>query len=90
MEVMNMKNMFYLITIGAMFVGSYLTNNIYTRECKVHDTKDNMVTVMDCTGNLWQFESSDRFNITDKVTLVMDNMGTEDNIYDDVIKDIIR
>jgi hypothetical protein len=85
-----MKNMFYLITIGAMFVGSYLTNNIYTRECKVYNIKDNMITVMDCTGNLWQFESSDKFNITDKVTLVMDNMGTEDNIYDDVIKDIIR
>jgi hypothetical protein len=85
-----MKNMLYLATIGFLFVGSYLTNNIYTRECKVYSAKDNLVTVMDCGGNLWQFESSDKFNITDKVTLVMDNMGTEDNIYDDVIKDIIR
>jgi hypothetical protein len=85
-----MKNMLYLATIGFLFVGSYLTNNLYTRECKVYNTKDNMITVMDCGGNLWQFESGNKFNICDKVTLVMDNMGTEYDIYDDVIKDIIR
>ena len=67
-----------------MFYASTWIAAHYTREATVIEVNDNIVTVVDDTNNFWSFEGTD-FNVNDKVTMTMDSMNTDLNIYDDEI-----
>ena len=67
-----------------MFYASAWIEAHYTREATVIEVSDNIVTVVDDTNNFWSFEGT-KFNVNDKVTMTMDSMNTDLNIYDDEI-----
>jgi len=67
-----------------MFYASTWIESHYTREATVIKVNDNIVTVVDDTNNFWSFEGTE-FNVNDKVTMTMDSMNTDLNIYDDEI-----
>lgn len=67
-----------------MFYASTWIETHYTREATVIEVNDNIVTVVDDTNNFWSFEGT-KFNVNDKVTMTMDSMNTDLNIYDDEI-----
>lgn len=56
----------------------------YTRDAKVINVSNSIVTVIDRTKNVWTFEGTD-FNINDRIELLMNTKHTKDNIYDDEI-----
>ena len=65
--------------------------NYYTRyNCIVYSVEDNIVTVEDNSGHLWEFIAEDNhiYKKFDKVNLKMYNNGTEDNIQDDIIMEV--
>ena len=70
-----------------MFYASAWIEAHYTREATVIEVNDNIVTVVDNTNNFWSFEGTE-FNVNDKVTITMDSMNTDLNIYDDEIIDV--
>ena len=70
-----------------MFYASTWIETHYTRKATVIEVNDNIVTVVDDTNNFWSFEGTE-FNVNDKVTMTMDSMNTDLNIYDDEIIDV--
>lgn len=49
------------------------------------DYAEDLVTVEDVAGNLWQFYGTEDFCIGDLVRMLMYDNGTPHSIYDDVI-----
>lgn len=61
--------------------------NIYEREGIIFDiTDDDIVTVLDTTGNKWEYESN-AFSLGQTVILKMNDNNTEE-IFDDIIEKI--
>lgn len=56
----------------------------YTREGIVVENNDNLITVKDECGYLWDFEGND-FKVNERVKLTMDTNHTDSNIFDDKI-----
>lgn len=76
-----------MIMIICMATIGYSTN-YYTRyDCVVYSIEDNIITVEDNNGQLWNFIAEDNhiYKKFDKVDLKMYNNGTEDNIQDDKV-----
>lgn len=77
--------------IGIIFVAALtLCSQIettYTREAVVIAVEYDEVTVEDTTGNVWGFYDDDFF-VGEEVILTMDNNNTDNNIFDDFIKDV--
>ena len=61
-------------------------NNYYALTAQVVkiDRAQDIVTVEDSVGNLWEFYGAEDWEIGDCASMVMDDMGT-DRIYDDEI-----
>lgn len=59
----------------------------YTRDAVVVGVEGEEVIVLDEHGHEWSF-IGDEFNVNDNVTLVMNTMHTESNIFDDTIEDV--
>lgn len=61
-------------------------NNYYALTAQVVeiDRTQDIVTVEDSVGNLWEFYDAEDWKIGDCASMVMDDMGT-DRIYDDEI-----
>lgn len=74
-----------LVTICFCFC-SYAETH-YTRKGIVVEIKDNLVTVEDECGYLWDFED-DGYCIGDRVKLIMDTNHTDSDIFDDKIIDV--
>ena len=56
----------------------------YTREGIVVENNNNLITVKDDCGHLWDFEGND-FKVNERVELTMDTNHTDSNIFDDKI-----
>lgn len=63
--------------------------NIYTIQGKITSLDDiaNIVTVTDTTGEMWQFKGIKGYELAEKVTMTMNDNGTN-NITDDIIVSI--
>ena len=61
-------------------------NNYYALTAQIVETNrtQDVVTVKDSTGNLWEFYGVEDWEIGDCASMIMDDMGT-DRIYDDEI-----
>lgn len=64
-------------------------NNYYALTAQVVETNrtQDVVTVKDSTGNLWEFYGVEDWEIGDCASMVMDDMGT-DRIYDDEVVNV--
>ena len=51
----------------------------------VVSTLDGIATILTEDGNLWEIDKED-FDPTDRVFLVLDDMGTPGNLTDDVVR----
>lgn len=60
--------------------------NLYPTTAVVYelDRENDLVTVEDANGNLWQFEGCEDWDINDICSMLMDDCGTT-SIYDDEI-----
>lgn len=60
--------------------------NLYPTTAVVYelDRENDLVTVEDVNGNLWQFEGCEDWDINDICSMLMDDCGTA-SIYDDEI-----
>lgn len=75
------------ISLGAILLGMVgYTQTHYTRVGKVVDNTDGVVTVVDTTQNIWEYEGS--ANINDRVKMKMFTNGTDTIITDDVIENV--
>ena len=88
-----MKNVVVIIlaVIVVCIIGRISWNCMmyYTKEAKVIEVSDNIVSVVDKINEVWQFEADgEAYKIGDKVSMKMDTMGSDFNIYDDRIVDV--
>lgn len=60
---------------------------VYPKTVKIVylDWNNDIVTCIDGAGEVWQFTECDDWCVGDLVSLLMDDNGTQDSIYDDVI-----
>ena len=85
------KNILETILIIFLFIGmlcicSFIETN-YSRKGIVIDITNNLVSVKDEAGNIWNFKSADMdLEINDEVKLMMNTNNTDNNIYDDIVK----
>lgn len=70
-----------MLTAGICFTS--LVETRYNRQAQVVNVTNEIVSVMDTTGNEWLLET-DELQVGDKVVLHMDNNRTN-NIEDDII-----
>ena len=62
-------------------------HSVYVRTMQVTqlDYQQDIVTCVDAVGFEWQFEGCEDYAENDLVSCIMDTMGTENSILDDVI-----
>lgn len=77
----------FIIVIITLAIIGLLHNleSIYYRKVIVINNKDNIITCVDKSGYLWEYQGE--ANIGDKVTLIMHDNHTS-NIEDDIIKGV--
>ena len=78
-----------VVIMSVVSVVSWNCMMYYTKEAKVIEVSDNIVSVVDKINEVWQFEADgEAYKIGDKVSMKMDTMGSDFNIYDDRIVDV--
>ena len=86
------KRVVISIIVTTMFVVLFLVcswyETHYTREAKVTQVSNNVVTVVDGCNYVWQF-NKEGLKVNDKVKLTMNTMNTDTNVLDDTIEDVI-
>ena len=77
-----------IIVIGLIMCGwcSHYEHH-YTRKAVVTNVECIEVTVKDNSGHYWTFMGNG-YNKGDKLTLVMNDNMTPNNIYDDIVKEV--
>lgn len=61
--------------------------NRYTLEATVIDTQNNIVTIEDETGNVWEFEDTEQwYEMGERVKVVWNDKGTDFKQDDEIIK----
>ena len=89
-----MKEIVIIVAAGiiACIVGMMAWNCImyYDKEVKVIEVSDNIVKVIDKIDEIWEFETDnpEQFKVGEKLSVKMDTMGSDFNIYDDRIVDV--
>jgi hypothetical protein len=87
-----MKQAMILILIFAFLFSAFLlssspsreSTHTYTAKVQVIESNDNVYTVVDANGDVWEFESDNHYFINEVLTVRFDTMNT-DTIYDDEI-----
>lgn len=87
-----MKQIVTTLIIFVLICGCAFGNpqKSYAKSTVVIDVNynDDLVTVQDFFGNTWQFFGCEDWAEGDICALIMDNNGTSDTIYDDVITNV--
>lgn len=79
-----------LIMIGvliavAAFIGRIEVDRVYPLAATVTAIADDVVTVTDYSGNIWEFTGADGWSVGDVCAMVMDSKGTESITDDEII-----
>ena len=82
-----LKKIAIVIFIIALFYFSAWIESHYTKKATVIKVENDIVTVIDSNGYIWDFEGNN-FSIDDKVELLMNNSQTDCYIFDDVIENV--
>lgn len=83
-----------IATTIAFIAGKATVNNdeahLYALSTVVTSTNGNEVIVRDFSGNLWKFtdDDSNDWTVNDICSIIMNDNGTEENIFDDVIMSV--
>ena len=78
-----------ILTVGILCGFNHFEHN-YTREnCEVVEVNDEVVTVKDYGGLLWEFKGNG-FKVGDIVDIEMFDSNTSAYVYDDVIKNVVK
>ena len=80
-----LKKIAIVIFIIALFYFSAWIESHYTKKATVIKVENDIVTVIDSNGYIWDFEGNN-FSIDDKVELLMNNSQTDCYIFDDIIE----
>jgi len=80
-----LKKIAIITFVIALFYFSAWIESHYTRKATVIKIKNNVVTVIDDSNNVWDFEG-ENFYINDEVELLMNNSQTDCYIFDDIIE----
>ena len=76
-----------LVAFCAVLAFSAYVETHYTRECTVIDVSNDVITLKDECGYLWEYEGTG-CEAGDKVIVKMYNNHTDSNVFDDVIIDV--
>lgn len=76
----------FMLLVGVGVVGDFIDTH-YTREAIVVDVKDDVVILLDSTGNEWEF-LGDSFERDDKVRMYMFNGCTNNTLKDDEVLNV--
>ena len=79
--------MIALVAFCAVLAFSAYVETHYTRECTVIDVSNEVITLKDECGYLWEYEGTG-CETGDKVIAKMYNNHTDSNVFDDVIIDV--
>ncbi len=84
-----MKRIIVSILLMVMMVAGLRVGSTYSREARVDKAEGNIVTFIDTTGNLWEWEltDSESYQEGESVKLIMSDMNTA-GITDDEILEI--
>ncbi len=80
-----LKKIAIITFVIALFYFSAWIESHYTRKATVIKIENNVVTVIDDSNNIWDFEG-ENFYINDEVELLMNNSQTDCYIFDDIIE----
>lgn len=84
-----MKKVLAIILVIILFAGaSYFNHNYIRKNCEVIQINDGFATAIDECGEMWDFQADD-LKVGDKVNLKMNDSLTSNNIYDDVVVDVV-
>ena len=75
-----------LIILLLAFVATTKNTTLYPETGKVVDISENIVTVETATGNLFQFDGAEDWQVDDCVSMIMDGHGTENCVDDEIVK----
>ena len=84
-----MKKVIIIVVIAIIALSALLTNektNHYELAGMVFEVNEETTLIEDYNGNLWEVENTVRFERGQRVTMLMDNNNTEENIKDDIIE----
>lgn len=81
------KILLALLLIAFCFHFCSFVETHYTREGIIIESNNNLITVKDECGYLWNFKGSN-FKVNEKVKLTMDTNHTDSNIFDDKVIDV--
>ena len=83
----NVKGIIVILVcfIMAGIAGWY--DNHYDMNGEIVSKEKSIITILDTTGNLWKYETTEEYKIGDKVNVIFDN-NTTDNRKDDIITKI--
>lgn len=76
-----------LSLLTAFFAG--VETEIYAKPCTV-EVVEEWVEVSDDNGNGWVFENTGLYDAGDNCIMIVDDMGTPDDEFDDVILSVIN
>lgn len=74
-----------IVAIVGIIVGVGSMETRYTRTGNVTDVSNNIVTITDTVGHVWEYETTEEYYIGDDVKMIMDNNTTDTIITDDKI-----
>jgi len=80
-----LKKIAIITFVIALFYFSTWIESHYTKKATVIKVENNVVTVIDDSNNIWDFEG-ENFYINDEVKLLMNNSQTDCYIFDDIIE----
>lgn len=81
------KIMITIAMVGMMALGLHMSNT-YTRDVVIDSIENNIVTFIDTTGNMWEWEAreGETYKEGQEVKLIMNNMDTTDITDDTIVK----
>ncbi len=90
---MNNKGLSALLAIvgfiALLALASHITTH-YDRDAHVSAITADEVVFEDESGNLWGIDLTDEYAVGQSVTLKMHTNGTDSNIYDDYIVEVVK
>ena len=77
-----------LLLLASLGICSYVEHNYTRKYCIVTDVTAQGIEVEDQGGELWFYETKEKFAVGDVVNLKMNDNCTSTYIYDDTIKSV--
>lgn len=74
-----------IVVLVGMLVGVGTMETHYIRKGNITDITNNVITITDTVGHVWEYETTEEYHIGDDVKMVMDNNTTDTIITDDII-----